>query len=73
MLPSEGPLQLDPPAAVADLRDSLVNRPGYQWVRTMFARHRLMEFPARPPAGHRREAADVDPGTLAGQASVPPT
>jgi glutathione S-transferase len=40
VLPPEGPLQLDPPPALAQLRDSVVNRRGYQWVLEMFARHR---------------------------------
>jgi glutathione S-transferase len=40
VMPPEGPLQMDPPAAVAGLRDSLAGRPGYQWVGEMFARHR---------------------------------
>jgi glutathione S-transferase len=40
VLPPEGPLHLDPPAAVGELRDSLQDRPGYRWVQTMFARHR---------------------------------
>jgi glutathione S-transferase len=40
VLPPEGPLQLDPPAAVADVRNSLAGRPGYRWVQAMFARHR---------------------------------
>lgn len=40
VMPPEGPLQMDPPATVADLRESLTNRRGYQWVNEMFARHR---------------------------------
>ncbi len=40
VMPPEGPLQLEPPAAVADVRDSLASRRGYQWVSEMFARHR---------------------------------
>jgi glutathione S-transferase len=40
VLPPEGRLQLEPPQAVAELRDSLADRRGYQWVKAMFARHR---------------------------------
>ncbi len=40
VMPPEGPLQLDPPPAVAEVRDSLSTRAGYRWVETMFARHR---------------------------------
>jgi glutathione S-transferase len=40
MLPPEGPLQLEPPRTVAELRDSLADRRGYRWVNEMFARHR---------------------------------
>ncbi len=40
VLPPEGPLQLDPPAAVAEFRNDVAQRPGYRWVETMFARHR---------------------------------
>lgn len=40
MLPAEGPLQLEPPRGLAELRDSLADRRGYQWVNEMFARHR---------------------------------
>ena len=40
VLPPEGPLDIDPPPAVVDLRQSLADRPGYRWVLEMFARHR---------------------------------
>lgn len=40
VMPPEGPLQLKPPRAVAELRDSLAERRGYRWVGEMFARHR---------------------------------
>lgn len=40
VLPPEGPLHMDPPAALAEIRDSLADRRGYRWVETMFARHR---------------------------------
>jgi glutathione S-transferase len=39
-LPPEGPLQLEPPQSLAELRDSVRDRRGYQWVNEMFARHR---------------------------------
>jgi glutathione S-transferase len=40
VLPPEGPLDIDPPPAVVDLRQSLADRRGYRWVLEMFARHR---------------------------------
>jgi glutathione S-transferase len=40
VLPPEGPLQLEPPRTVAELRDALAGRRGFQWVNEMFARHR---------------------------------
>lgn len=40
VLPPEGPLQLDAPRALAEIREPIANRRGYQWVKTMFARHR---------------------------------
>jgi glutathione S-transferase len=40
VLPPEGPLQLEPPASVADVRAGLADRPGYRWVEQMFTRHR---------------------------------
>jgi glutathione S-transferase len=40
VLPPDGPVRLDPPPPTAQLRDSLANRPGYQWVKEMFVRHR---------------------------------
>lgn len=51
VLPPEGPLQADPPPAVAQLRDSLAHRRGYQWVNDMFARHRP-KGAARAPRQH---------------------
>jgi len=58
-LPPEGPLQIDPPAAVAELQRSLETRRGYRYVLEMFARHRreaasradpARRPPAQPPA-----------------------
>jgi glutathione S-transferase len=40
VLPPEGPLDLDPPPAIARVRDSIAHRRGYQWVLEMFAQHR---------------------------------
>jgi glutathione S-transferase len=40
VLPPEGPLQLEPPQTVAELRHSLADRRVYQWVQEMFVRHR---------------------------------
>lgn len=40
VMPPEGPLQMDPPRPVAELRGELAGRRGYQWVGEMFARHR---------------------------------
>jgi glutathione S-transferase len=61
VLPPEGPLHLDPPAAAAELRESVADRPGYRWVEEMFARHRHK--------GAARTAAAQ--GTPAARASVP--
>jgi len=47
VLPPEGPLAIDPPPAVAEVRDSVANRRGYQWVLEMFARHRRARDVAR--------------------------
>jgi glutathione S-transferase len=40
VLPPEGPLHMDPPPAVADVRRALEPRRGYRYVQEMFARHR---------------------------------
>lgn len=40
VLPPEGPLQMEPPPAVAEVRRSLEGRRGYQWVNEMFAHYR---------------------------------
>jgi glutathione S-transferase len=40
VLPPEGPLQIDPPAAVAKIRAEVDERRGYRWVQEMFSRHR---------------------------------
>jgi glutathione S-transferase len=40
VMPPEGSLQLDPPPALAQVRNSVPNRRGYRWVNEMFARHR---------------------------------
>jgi glutathione S-transferase len=40
VMPPEGPLQMKPPPVLAEVRDSVADRPGYRWVQTMFARHR---------------------------------
>jgi glutathione S-transferase len=41
VLPAEGPtLPGPPPAALAEFRDSLAERPGFRWVEEMFRRHR---------------------------------
>jgi glutathione S-transferase len=49
VMPPEGPLQMDPPPALAEVRDALAQRPGYEWVQTTFARHRN-KGAARAPA-----------------------
>jgi glutathione S-transferase len=43
VLPPEGPLDIVPPPAIVDLRQSLADRRGYRWVLAMFARHRRRE------------------------------
>jgi glutathione S-transferase len=40
VLPPAGPLDLDPPPELVELRESVASRPGYQWVLEMFSRHR---------------------------------
>lgn len=40
VLPPEGPLQMDPPAGVAEVRSAIESRRGYRYVEEMFARHR---------------------------------
>ena len=40
VIPPEGPILPDPPAAYAEFRDPLRERPGYRWVEGIFARHR---------------------------------
>jgi glutathione S-transferase len=40
VLPPTGPLHMDPPKAAKELRSAVADRPGFQWVKTMFARHR---------------------------------
>jgi glutathione S-transferase len=43
VLPPEGPLQMEPPTAVAQILPSLEGRRGFRWVQEMFARHRPAE------------------------------
>jgi glutathione S-transferase len=40
VLPPEGPLDIVPPPAIVELRQSLADRRGYRWVLEVFARHR---------------------------------
>lgn len=40
VLPPEGPVQLVFPPPVANVREQLHDRRGFQWVREMFRRHR---------------------------------
>ena len=40
VLPPEGPVEMEIPPALSELRDSLAERRGYIWVNEMFARHR---------------------------------
>jgi glutathione S-transferase len=40
VLPPEGPVRMDVPQPVSELRDSLAERRGFRWVTEMFARHR---------------------------------
>jgi glutathione S-transferase len=40
VLPPEGPVSMEVPGEVSELRDSLAERRGYQWVTEMFAHHR---------------------------------
>jgi glutathione S-transferase len=46
VLPPEGPIVFDPPAAFERFRAPLKDRPGYRWVGEMFRQHRK---PARQP------------------------
>jgi glutathione S-transferase len=57
VMPPEGPLQLDPPRALAEVRDGIRDRRGYQWVSEMFARHRDRG------AARATARADATPGT----------
>jgi glutathione S-transferase len=50
VLPPEGPRQFEPPPTLAELREQLADRRGYQWVAEMFTRHRARGA-ARAPAG----------------------
>jgi glutathione S-transferase len=50
VLPPGGPVDLEPPATVADVRRSLQDRRGYRWVEEMFARHRARGA-SRPATG----------------------
>jgi glutathione S-transferase len=50
VLPREGPLQMEPPPAVADARASLEHRRGYQYVQEMYARHRARGASRAAPA-----------------------
>lgn len=40
VMPPEGPVRFDAPPALAELRNALADRRGYQWVNEMFTRHR---------------------------------
>jgi glutathione S-transferase len=53
VLPPEGPLQMDAPAAVNDVRNSLSTRRGYRYVQEMFARHRAKGASRPVTAGPR--------------------
>jgi glutathione S-transferase len=56
VLPTEGPLQMEPPATVAGVRGSLQGRRGYRWVEETFSRHRARgaaRAPSAEPAGRR--------------------
>ena len=61
VMPPEGPLQMTPPAAVADLRTSLAERRGYRYVQEMFARHRARGA-SRAGAGAAREETTTSGG-----------
>jgi glutathione S-transferase len=50
VLPPEGPVQMDVPQQMAELRDSLAERRGFQWVTEMFARHRAKGASRAAPA-----------------------
>jgi glutathione S-transferase len=51
VMPPEGPLRLDPPPALAELRNAIQDRRGYRWVNEMFALHRN-KGASRPAGTH---------------------
>jgi glutathione S-transferase len=60
VLPPEGPLQLPDSAAANEFTDSLAQRPGVEWVREMFRRHRRKRQAAQPPSA-REETPQLNP------------
>ena len=54
VLPPEGPVQMDVPQQMAELRDSLAERRGFQWLGEMFARHRSKGASRLPAANAGR-------------------
>jgi glutathione S-transferase len=60
VLPPEGPIDIDPPAPIVELRKSLAGRRGYEWVLETFARHRRAAAPIRRAAAPNRRADGPD-------------
>jgi glutathione S-transferase len=59
VLPPEGPLQMEPPAAVANMRAAIEERRGYRWVGEMFSRHRRQGGAGAGAAAPERASASV--------------
>jgi glutathione S-transferase len=60
VLPPEAPQLPPPPAALAQFRDSLSGRPGFQWVEEMFRRHRRVALGGDEQGAARRAAGDPE-------------
>ena len=58
VMPPEGPLQMEAPPGLADVRRSLEDRRGYHWVNQTFARHRHRH---RGAAGEDARGAGTTP------------
>jgi glutathione S-transferase len=57
VLPPEAPQLPPPPEPLARFRDSLADRPGFEWVQEMFRRHRHVALSGDEQGAARRAAA----------------
>ena len=60
VLPPEAPKLPPPPEPLARFRDSLSDRPGFEWVQEMFRRHRRVALGGDEQGPARRAAADPE-------------